>query len=79
MLLQVERAELVFKEMDFGQLRVRHHDKVARIEVPPEDFEEVLQHRDQIIEELQALGYAYVTLDLAGFRSGSMNEVILEA
>lgn len=76
-LSQVERAELVFKEMDFGQLRVRHHDDVARIEVDPDEFEEVLAVRDQIVEELQALGYTYVTLDLAGFRSGSMNEAIL--
>jgi uncharacterized protein len=77
MLSQVERAELVFKEMDFGQLRVRHHDDLARIEVDPDDFEEVLAARDQIVEELQALGYTYVTLDLAGFRSGSMNEALL--
>jgi len=77
MLSQVERAELVFKEMDFGQLRVRHHDDIARIEVGPEDFEDVFAHRDQIVEELQALGYTYITLDLAGFRSGSMNEAIL--
>ena len=77
MLSQVERAELVFKEMDFGQLRVRHHDDVARIEVDPDEFEEVLANRDQIIEALQELGYTYVTLDLAGFRSGSMNEAIL--
>jgi uncharacterized protein len=77
MLSQVERAELVFKEMDFGQLRVRHHDDIARIEVPLDDFEAVLEHRDEIIGELQSLGYNYVTLDLAGFRSGSMNEVVL--
>jgi uncharacterized protein len=77
MLSQVERAELVFKEMDFGQLRVRHHDDVARIEVDPDDFPEVLAVRDRIVEELQALGYTYVTLDLAGFRSGSMNEALL--
>jgi uncharacterized protein len=76
MLSQVERAELVFKEMDFGQLRVRHHDDIARIEVDPDDFEVVLEHRDQVVEELQALGYTYVTLDLAGFRSGSMNEAL---
>ena len=76
MLSQVDRAELIFKEMDFGQLRVRHHDQIARIEVEPEEFEKVLEHRDQILEELQALGYTYVTLDLAGFRSGSMNEAL---
>ncbi len=56
---------------------MRHHDEIARIEVDPDDFEEVLAHRDQIVEELQALGYTYVTLDLVGFRSGSMNEAIL--
>jgi uncharacterized protein len=77
MLSQVERAELAFREMDFGQLRVRHHDDIARIEVEPDAFEEVLAHREQISEELQALGYTYVTLDLVGFRSGSMNEVII--
>jgi uncharacterized protein len=76
MLSQVERAELVFREMDLGQLRVRHHDDVARIEVEPGDFEQVLAHRDQIVAELQALGYTYVTLDLAGFRSGSMNQAL---
>jgi uncharacterized protein len=78
MLSQVERAELVFKKMDFGQLRVRHHEDIARIEVPPDEFENVLAHRDQIVDELQALGYTYVTLDLAGYRSGSMNEALLQ-
>jgi uncharacterized protein len=75
-LSQVERAELVLKQMGFRQLRVRHHDQIARIEVKPDDFDEVLAYRDQIIQELEALGYTYVTLDLAGFRSGSMNEAL---
>ena len=48
MLSQVERAELVFKEMDFGQLRVRHHGDVARIEVEPDSFEDVLAHRERL-------------------------------
>jgi len=48
----------------------------ARIEVEPADFLAVLTLRGQIVEQFKALGYAYVTLDLAGFRSGSMNEVI---
>jgi uncharacterized protein len=60
------------------QLRVRHHDDLARIEVPPRDFERLLAHRDQVVSALKALGYTYVTLDLAGFRSGSMNEVLVE-
>lgn len=75
-LSQVERAELVLRQMGFGQLRVRHHEQIARIEVGPDDFEAVLSQRDQIVGQLRALGYRYVTLDLSGFRSGSMNEVI---
>jgi uncharacterized protein len=76
MLSQVEKAELALKLMGFGQMRVRHHDQIARIEVTPDQFERVLARREQIVEKFKALGYSYVTLDLAGFRSGSMNEVI---
>lgn len=76
-LSQVERAELALRQMGFRQLRVRHHEQIARIEVEPDEFDAVLAHRDQILEELEALGYTYVTLDLAGFRSGSMNEAIV--
>jgi len=76
-LSQVERAELALRQMGLGQLRVRHHDQIARIEVEPDDFEEVLAHREQILEQLKSLGYTYVTLDLAGFRSGSMNEALV--
>jgi uncharacterized protein len=75
-LSQVEQAELALKEMGFGQLRVRHHDHIARIEVAPDDFSDVLMYRGEILEKLEALGYTYVTLDLAGFRSGSMNEAL---
>jgi len=75
-LSQIERAELILQQMGFKQLRVRHHDQIARLEVEPEDFEILLDHRNEIIEQFQTLGYAYVTLDLAGFRSGSMNEVL---
>jgi uncharacterized protein len=76
MLSQIERAELVLKKLGFRQLRVRHHGKVARIEVKVEDFQKLLTHRERIIEQFEKLGYTYVTLDLAGFRSGSMNEVL---
>lgn len=75
-LSQIGQAELVLRRMGFGQLRVRHHEQIARIEVEPGDFEAVLRQRDQIVGQLRALGYRYVTLDLSGFRSGSMNEVI---
>jgi uncharacterized protein len=76
MLSQVERAELALRQLGLRQVRVRHHDQVARIEVEVADFPAVLEHRDEIVDQLKALGYAYVALDLAGFRSGSMNEVL---
>ena len=75
-LSQIEQAEDALRNMGFGQLRVRHHQQVARIEVEPEGFSRVLESREQIVSKLTALGYAYVALDLAGFRSGSMNEVL---
>lgn len=76
MLSQVERAESALKRMGFGQLRVRHHDRIARIEVDPAEFESVLARREEIVERLTDIGFAYVSLDLAGFRSGSMNEAL---
>lgn len=77
MLSQVERAELALKQMGFRQLRVRHHDDVARLEIEAGDFEAVLRQREQIVDRLKELGYTYITLDLNGFRSGSMNEALL--
>jgi uncharacterized protein len=76
MLSQVEQAEQVLKRLGVRQARVRHHQPVARIEVEPADFDTVLAHREEIIRQLEALGYGYVTLDLAGFRSGSLNKDI---
>ena len=73
-LQQIEAAEQVLKKLGLRQVRVRHHDTVARIEVAPEEFPLVLEHREAIERELRALGYRYVTLDLKGFRSGSLNE-----
>lgn len=75
-LSQVEQAEFALRQMEFKQLRVRHHDQVARIEVEPEDFEKALEQREAIVTALQRAGYTYVTLDLKGFRSGSMNDAI---
>ena len=66
MLSQVERAELTLKNMGFHQVRVRHHDQVARIEVEPQEFDTILLARGEINEKLKALGYTYVTLDLTG-------------
>ncbi|HQE93513.1 MAG TPA: ATP-dependent sacrificial sulfur transferase LarE [Anaerolineae bacterium] len=75
-LTQIGRAEEVLRNLGLRQYRVRHHGNVARLEVAPADFAAILTHRECIVAALQALGYAYVALDLVGFRSGSMNEVI---
>jgi len=74
-LAQVEQAESVLRRLELAQFRVRHHGTTARIEVEPGDFHTVLSHREVIVQEIKAVGYTYVALDLAGFRSGSMNEV----
>jgi uncharacterized protein len=78
-LSQVERAEALLHGLGLRQLRVRHHGPVARIEVEPRDFSRLLDHRDEIVTTLKAIGYGYVALDLAGFRSGSMNDLIQRA
>ncbi|HNT75630.1 MAG TPA: ATP-dependent sacrificial sulfur transferase LarE [Anaerolineae bacterium] len=75
-LAQIGQAEQVLRDLGLRQLRVRHHGDVARIEAPPDDFAAILQNRMHIVSALKDLGYAYVTLDLVGFRSGSMNEVL---
>jgi uncharacterized protein len=75
-LSQVERAEAVLKSMGFNHLRVRHHGQIARIEVPINEFQKILEGKTIIITKFKEIGYHYITLDLAGFRSGSMNEVI---
>ena len=69
----VEKAEDFLLSLGIEQVRVRHHDKVARIEVPAPDFELVLRHRQSISQVFKELGYAYTSLDLLGFRSGSLN------
>lgn len=71
---QIGAAEAFLRQLGLRQLRVRHHNEVARIEVEPQDVALVVQHRDRIVTRFKNLGYKYVTLDLAGFRSGSMNE-----
>jgi uncharacterized protein len=66
------------KQKGFTQVRVRHHSDIARIEVPREEFPRLLEGDTaaEIASKLKELGYVYVTLDLQGFRSGSMNEVL---
>ena len=69
----VGNAEDFIRSLGFRQVRVRHHGNIARIEVFPEDLSRLLKHRLKIAEKLKTLGYLYVTFDIEGFRSGSMN------
>jgi pyridinium-3,5-biscarboxylic acid mononucleotide sulfurtransferase len=73
---RIERAEAILRELGFAQCRVRDHGSVARIEVEPTRLEEALLLRETLVAKLVPLGYRYVTLDLRGFRSGSLNEVL---
>lgn len=75
-LSQVGRAERALSRLGFRGARVRHHDTVARIEVPPERLEEAFGAREALVEAVRMAGYQYVTLDLEGYRTGSQNEVL---
>ena len=77
-LTTVAKAEEFLRGLGLRQLRVRHHDTMARIEVEPEDLPLMVSEevREAVSNYFRSIGYAYVTLDLAGFRSGSLNEVL---
>ena len=75
-LARIEAAEDALKALGFAQCRVRDHYPVARIEVTVNDLPVVVESGKRIVEALKSTGYKYVTLDLEGFRSGSMNEVL---
>lgn len=73
-LRQVADAERALRRLGFRGFRVRHHDSVARIEVDPSEFGRVIEHAAEISDAVKAAGYRFVTLDLQGYRSGSLNE-----
>lgn len=75
-LARIDRAETALKALGFRQCRVRDHDGVARIEIETVRMEQLLQNRSAVVSAIRNAGFAYVSLDLEGFRSGSMNEVI---
>jgi pyridinium-3,5-biscarboxylic acid mononucleotide sulfurtransferase len=75
-LQRIERAEEIVRALGFEEFRVRDHGDLARVEVDREQIEKAARLRDEITQGLRELGWRYVTLDLAGFRSGSMNEVL---
>ena len=73
---RVEAAEAFLRSLGVRQVRMRHHDDLARIEVEPQDMAVLIEQRERVVARLKELGYRYVTLDLAGFRSGSLNDVL---
>lgn len=73
---QLEQAEDFLFALGFWQVRVRHHGEIARIEVLPEEIGRLIEHREEIAGKLKEVGFKYVTLDLEGYRTGSMNEVL---
>lgn len=77
-LKQVETAEEFMKTLGFVEFRVRHHGQIARIEVHEEDIDKITTEpvRQQVIEKLKSLGFKFVSVDLEGFRSGSLNELL---
>jgi pyridinium-3,5-biscarboxylic acid mononucleotide sulfurtransferase len=75
-LTKVEKAEAYLKSLNIRQVRVRTHQEIARIEVEPDDMKTVLENHEAIVKELQEYGYKYITLDLLGYKSGSMNKVL---
>jgi uncharacterized protein len=78
-LASVQRAEAALRALGLRQLRVRHHGDVARVEVDPCELDAAFRRRDEVAGAVRSAGYAYVALDLDGFRSGSLNEVLTEA
>lgn len=72
-LRSVEEAEAALRAMGFPELRVRHHEELARIEVPLDRLADVVERREAVLEAVRAAGYRWVALDLAGLRSGNLN------
>ena len=77
-LTRIAKAEHFLRSKGFKQIRVRHHDSIARIEVNPSDLGDFIAEplRSEINDEFKKIGYSYVTLDMEGFRSGSLNEIL---
>lgn len=75
----IERAERVLRELGFRVCRVRHHDTLARLEIGRDELVRVLEPelRERVVRELRALGYQHVTIDLQGYRMGSLNEGVV--
>jgi len=77
-LAKVDTAEKFLRKFGISQVRVRHHNQIARIEIRKEDIPKLLEEklRKQVLSRFKKLGYSYITVDLEGYRTGSMNEVL---
>ncbi len=75
-LTKVEKSEAFLKTIGLRQVRVRTHDNIARIEVEPQDMQKLLSNHQRVTEKLQSYGYKFVTMDLVGYKSGSMNQAL---
>ena len=77
-LQMVDKAEQLLINMGFNQVRVRIHNLMARIEINQDEFDKLMQKqiRDDIVKEFKKLGFTYITMDLQGYRTGSMNEIL---
>ncbi len=76
LLARINTAENYLRKMGFRQVRVRHYNGLCRIEVDKNDISRLISKRNQVVGRLKKLGYNYVTIDLEGYRMGSLNEVI---
>jgi uncharacterized protein len=77
-LATVDRGEEIMRELGFREFRVRHHDQIVRLEIAPREMERALKREvvDTLAAKFRALGFRYVTLDLHGYRTGAMNEIL---
>ncbi len=77
-LREVDRGEDIMREMGFREFRVRHHDNLVRLEIAPSELERALRREvvDELARKFREIGFRYVTLDLHGYRTGAMNEVL---
>ncbi len=75
-LKQIDQAEEFLRSLGFKQIRVRHHGQTARVEIELDEFPKIIKKdiREEVIKNFKKFGYVYITLDLAGYRTGSMNE-----
>ena len=79
-LSKVERGEEILRSMNFREFRVRVHEEIVRLEIAPDEMEKILDVKvtESLAEKFRKLGFKYVTLDLHGYRSGAMNEVLVK-